>query len=143
MYSITFPLPSLPPLQPPLTAGPPLSQTAIIGIAAGVGGGLLALLFLLFCCCCLYCCCCRDKGTHEYTTGNEGFRPHIVVRTYTQNVERAGSVISRGSRGSFARSSITSSIRSSLRRLSGKRRSKTKDSNLVKEEPFAMKVTPL
>ena len=120
------------------------SMAAIIGIAAAGGVVVLVLLFLCLCCC-VYCFCCRSSNMHDYSTGNEGFRPQIVVRTYNQNVERQGSIISRGSRGSFARSSISSiasSIRS-LRRLSGKRRSKTKGDTFVNQEFVPMKVTPL
>ena len=116
------------------------SMGAIIGIAAGVGA--VFVIFLFFGCCCFcYCCCCNSSTSNEYSTGNEG-RPWVSVRTYTQNVERSASITSRGSRGSFARSSI-SSIASSLRRLSGKRRSKNKDTHFVNEEAIAMKVTPL
>ncbi len=126
---------------PPTSAIPaePLPIAIIAGAAAG--GIIFLLLLLATLCCCCYCCCCRSSSKKEYATGNEG-RPWVVVRTYTQNVERHGSVISRGSRGSFARSSI-SSIASSLRRLSGKRRSKNKDTHYVNEDAVAMKVTPL
>lgn len=130
---------------PPVTITPVLSMGAIIAIAAG-GGGLLLIIILLFLCLCCYCCCCRSTQGTEYVTGNDG-RPFVVVRKFNQGVDRSGSIISGGSRGSrtsFARSSI-SSIASSIRRFSYKRRSKNKDgaTQYVNEEAIAMKVTPL
>jgi len=93
----------------------------------------------LICCCMCFCLCgCCSDGSQEYTTHNDN-RPMVVVRKFGDgnNFNRDGSIISRASRGS--RASIASSIRSSIRRLSGKK----KIPQRLREENIAMKVTPL
>lgn len=110
----------------------------IIGIAVGAAILLVVLVVagLVICCCCF-----QSKRSGEYVTGSEQ-RPWMVVRTWDprsdHTIGRADSINSRASRGS----SIASSIRDSIRRLSGRRRSKGKGGELV-EGQVAMKVTPL
>ena len=144
-------IPLLPPFQSTTpsdttdTTPPPTRVTegfpigAIIGIAVGAAIVLVVLVVVGLIVC---CCCCRIKRSGEYVTGNEQ-RPWMVVRTwdprFDHTIGRTDSINSRASRGS----SIASSIRESIRRLSGRRRSKGKGGELVEPGQVAMKVTPL
>jgi hypothetical protein len=126
----------------------PQSPISLSSAAIAAGGGILLAIIVIFAVVC--CCYCVRKSSRSATYDATRGRPVYVVRRWDERTEhvpnRGGSF--RGSKGSFARSSIRSSIssiasivRGSLRRSRNNSLSRSGADTIA--NPQVLTVTPL